>query len=120
MEVAPSTQNRVRNEWEARSPPAAGPTLIPRLIASRLRANACLRSAPGARSPTRARVAGRIDSLTAESTAIPAMTLGKVWSQGKAQKPRPPRISEPTRMRWCPNRSAKRPAIGEMTRETTP
>ncbi len=118
--VAPSTQNSIWNEWAARKPPSAGPTLIPRLIASRLSANACRCSSGGARSPTRASVAGRIASDTAESTAIPTSTWGMVRSSGSAQNPTPPSSSETVRMRCEPTRSARRPAKGEVSSETTP
>ena len=40
--------------------------------------------------------------------------------QGKAHIASPPRRREVLMMRWWPTRSASRPAMGEMTRDTAP
>ncbi len=58
-EVTPSTMKSAGHDTAARKPPAAGPTLIPRLTASRWRAKAALRWSGAARCETTLRLAGR-------------------------------------------------------------
>src|ERR1700751_2893756 len=58
IEVAPSTKNSQRKEISARTPPIAGPTLIPRFMARRLSAKAALRCGGRTRSEIIERLGG--------------------------------------------------------------
>src|SRR2546426_11943871 len=70
IEVAPLTMNSAGNDTMARKPPAAGPTLIPRLIARRATAKAALRCDGPATSEYIDRFAGRNASLVKAQTIV--------------------------------------------------
>src|SRR3989442_8973831 len=72
IEVAPLTTKSAGNDTMARKPPAAGPTLIPRLTARRATAKAALRCDGLATSEYIDRFAGRNASLVKAQTIVRA------------------------------------------------
>ena len=120
IEVVPFTRKSERKETVARKPPSAGPTLIPRLIASRVRANAGLRCAGRTRSATTARLAGRNASAASDSASVIPMTDACVRANGKRSR-MPPLANSESRITCIgPSTSERRPESAAETRAPAP
>ena len=112
IDVAPSAKNKNRNEYSARNPPIAGPTLMPRFTARRLSANACLRCSCFTRSETNARLGGLTDSFKMANTNVMARIEAKLCASGNKNNTKPERRSEQRITNREPRRSLSRPATG--------
>ncbi|HEU4408378.1 MAG TPA: hypothetical protein VFS43_24150 [Polyangiaceae bacterium] len=101
------------NETSASSPPSAGPTLMPRLTASRFSAYARRRCSGAAKAPTSAIVAGRTVSDTTASGTSNATRLSKLRASGSRKSKSPEPASDAFATRRDPHRSPSRPRKGE-------
>ena len=120
IEVAPSTKNSQRNESSARTPPIAGPTLIPRFTARRLSAKAALRCGGRTRSEIIERLGGRTDSFRMAKRNVMARIVGKLCASGKRNSRTPERNSDVLITAMGPTMSVRRPAIGIVMRAAIP
>ena len=120
IEVAPSTKNSQRNEISARTPPIAGPTLIPRFTARRLSAKAALRCGGRTRSEIIERLGGRTDSFRMAKRNVMARIVGKLCARGKRNSRTPDRNSDVLITAMGPTMSVRRPAIGIVMRAAIP
>jgi hypothetical protein len=120
IDVAPLTKKSQAKETAARNPPTAGPTLIPRLIASRFSANPAFLCSGRTRSPKIVRLAGRNASPRTDIVSVSAMTRARLLARGKTSITRPERSSDPRMIRIGPSRSDRSPEAGAATRAPAP